>query len=54
VVVAVVDERMPHISGIELLRRLMVEKPEIIRILLTAYADFERLADAINKAGSRR
>jgi two-component system, NtrC family, response regulator HupR/HoxA len=51
VVVAVVDERMPHISGIELLRRLQAERPEIIRILLTAYADFERLAAAINKAG---
>jgi two-component system, NtrC family, response regulator HupR/HoxA len=51
VVVAVVDERMPHISGIELLRRLQSERPEIIRVLLTAYADFDRLAAAINDAG---
>jgi two-component system response regulator HupR/HoxA len=51
VVVAVVDERMPQISGIEVLSRLQATSPNIIRILLTAYADFDRLAAAINTAG---
>src|SRR5262245_58040009 len=44
VAVAVVDERMPYISGIEVLSRLQAEKPEIKRILLTGYADFSKLA----------
>jgi two-component system, NtrC family, response regulator HupR/HoxA len=51
VVVAVVDERMPHMSGIEVLHRLQTDRPDIMRVLLTAYADFERLAAAINRAG---
>jgi DNA-binding NtrC family response regulator len=50
-IAAVVDERMPKVSGIDLLSRLKTEKPSVIRILLTAYADFERLATAINAAG---
>src|SRR2546426_8347980 len=51
VAVAVVDERMPRRSGVEVLSRLQAEKPEIIRILLTAYANFDRLAAAVNEAG---
>jgi two-component system response regulator HupR/HoxA len=51
VAVAVVDERMPRLSGVEVLRHLQAEKPEVIRILLTAYADFDRLAAAVNEAG---
>src|SRR3989442_1467469 len=51
VAVAVVDERMPRLSGVEVLGRLQAEKPEVIRILLTAYANFDRLAAAVNEAG---
>lgn len=51
VAVAVVDERMPRISGVEILKRLQAEKPEVMRILLTAYADPKKLKVAINEAG---
>ncbi len=50
VAVAVVDERMPRLCGVEVLCRLQAEKPEVIRILLTAYADFDRLVAAVNEA----
>jgi two-component system response regulator HupR/HoxA len=51
VVVAVVDERMPRISGVEILKRLRAEKPEVMRILLTGFADFKKWRAAVNEAG---
>jgi DNA-binding NtrC family response regulator len=46
--VAVVDERMPGMSGIELLCHLRKHRPKITRILLTAHEEY--LASAINTA----
>jgi two-component system response regulator HupR/HoxA len=46
--VVVADHRMPGMVGTELLARIAAEKPEVIRILLTAYADVDNLLDAIN------
>ena len=35
------DQRMPEITGIELLENIIKEFPDIIRIIITAYNDSE-------------
>lgn len=42
------DQRMPRMTGTELLSRVADEYPDTIRILLTGYTDVEDLVDAIN------
>jgi two-component system response regulator HupR/HoxA len=44
------DQRMPGISGVDLLARARSLRPDAVRILLTGYADVEVIADAINRA----
>ncbi|TMA48440.1 MAG: response regulator, partial [Deltaproteobacteria bacterium] len=46
--VVVADQRMPEMVGTELLGRIAAERPDVVRILLTAYADIESLLEAIN------
>ncbi|UQA63418.1 sigma-54-dependent transcriptional regulator [Polyangium aurulentum] len=46
--VVVTDQRMPGMSGIELLRRAKEVRPDAVGVLLTAYADMPVLVDAIN------
>ena len=46
--VIVADQRMPAMSGIELLREAKKRFPDAYAILLTAYADLEVLIDAVN------
>lgn len=45
-----VDQRMPHMSGVEFLGRAMALFPGAKRVLLTAYADTEAAIQAINSA----
>jgi thioredoxin reductase (NADPH) len=45
----VVDQRMPVMTGIELLRESLPLQPEAKRVLLTAYADTEAAIQAINE-----
>ncbi|MDX9854947.1 MAG: response regulator, partial [Tenuifilaceae bacterium] len=47
--VVVSDQRMPETSGVEFLEQVREVSPETIRILLTAYSDFDALIDAVNK-----
>ncbi len=44
------DQRMPGMTGVELLQRVMVPYPHAKRVLLTAYADTEAAIRAINSA----
>ena len=44
----VVDQRMPAMTGIELLREAIPLQPDAKRVLLTAYADTEAAITAIN------
>lgn len=44
----VADQRMPGMSGVELLRQISLERPDTIRIILTAYDDISPMMDAIN------
>ncbi len=46
--VIIADQRMPGMAGIELLAQIAAEKPDVVRIVLTAYADTDNLLDAIN------
>jgi thioredoxin reductase (NADPH) len=45
----VVDQRMPVMTGIELLRETLPLQPDAKRVLLTAYADTEAAIAAINE-----
>src|SRR3954454_16918251 len=45
-----VDQRMPHISGVDFLEQAINIFPEAKRVLLTAYADTEAAIKSINKA----
>ena len=52
--VVVADQRMPGMSGIELLREAKKRHPDTYAILLTAYADLEVLIDAVNSGAVDR
>src|ERR1700733_14317885 len=43
------DQRMPQITGIELLTKLKARHPHAIRMLFTGYADLESIIAAINQ-----
>ncbi len=47
--VAVSDQRMPGMTGIEFFQELKKTQPDPIRVLLTGYADINAVIDAINK-----
>lgn len=42
------DQRMPNMTGVELLRRAKEERPEAVRIVFTGYADIKAVIDAVN------
>src|SRR5262249_20113308 len=43
------DQRMPQITGVELLKRARARHPHAIRMLFTGYADLESVIQAINQ-----
>ena len=47
--VVITDQRMPEMTGTELLEVVAKDFPKTQRFLLTAYSDFDPLVDAINK-----
>ena len=47
--VIMTDQRMPQMTGVELLRRAKGDCPEAIRIVFTGYADIKGVVDAINQ-----
>jgi response regulator RpfG family c-di-GMP phosphodiesterase len=46
--VLMTDQRMPGMTGVELLRRAREASPDTVRILVTGYADVRDVIDAIN------
>lgn len=47
----ITDQRMPKVTGVEFLKKVIPKYPDLVRILLTAYSDVEAIAYAINEAG---
>lgn len=47
--VIISDQRMPGVTGTEFLHRVKEMYPDTIRILLTGYADFNPVIDAVNQ-----
>ena len=50
VAVIISDQRMPLMSGTELLSQMVVKYPNTMRIILTGYTDVEDLVEAINSS----
>jgi putative two-component system response regulator len=48
VALLITDQRMPGMTGIELLKEAAVMRPQMVRIILTGYTDVGALVDAIN------
>jgi response regulator RpfG family c-di-GMP phosphodiesterase len=48
VTLLITDQRMPGMSGIELLQRATSLRPHLVRIILTGYTDVGALVEAIN------
>src|SRR5205085_5383554 len=48
IAVIISDQRMPQMTGIELLKRSAARRPHTVRILLTGYTDLEALVEAVN------
>jgi len=51
IALALIDQRMPGMSGTEFIQRTIEPHPHLVRIILTGYTDVDSLIDAIN-AGS--
>jgi response regulator RpfG family c-di-GMP phosphodiesterase len=47
--VIISDQRMPHMTGVEFLRKARELNPDAVRILLTGYADIQASIGAINQ-----
>ncbi len=43
------DQRMPQVSGVELLTKIKARNPQAVRMLFTGYADLESIIAAINQ-----
>ncbi|MDL1971162.1 MAG: response regulator [Candidatus Desulfofervidaceae bacterium] len=47
----ITDQRMPGMTGIELLKKITAKYPEVIKIILSAYSDLNVILEAINEVG---
>ena len=43
------DQRMPRVTGVELLERVKMRNPNAVRMLFTGYADLDSIVAAINQ-----
>ena len=48
IAIIITDQRMPMMTGLELLKRTAALRPHMVRILLTGYTDVEALVEALN------
>ena len=49
--IVVSDQRMPQMSGAELLTQVREMAPDCLRILLTGYSDLDAAVEALNSGG---
>lgn len=47
--IIITDQRMPNMTGVEFLEKVLEKYPDPMRILLTGYADMSAVVDAVNK-----
>ena len=47
--IIITDQRMPEMTGVEFLEKVLEKYPEPMRILLTGYADMNAVVEAVNK-----
>lgn len=47
--VIITDQRMPAMTGVEFLEKVIEKNSDITRILLTGFADMSAVVDAVNK-----
>jgi response regulator RpfG family c-di-GMP phosphodiesterase len=47
--IIITDQRMPEMTGIEFLEKVLEKYPDPMRILLTGYSDMNAVIDAVNK-----
>jgi len=47
--IIITDQRMPNMTGVEFLEKVLEVNPEPMRLLLTGYADMNAVIDAVNK-----
>jgi DNA-binding NtrC family response regulator len=47
--VIVSDQRMPVVTGVEVLRRVREVSPNTMRLLLTGYSDLQAIVDSVNE-----
>ena len=48
VALLITDQRMPEMTGIELLKNTVSLRPRMVRMILTGYTDVDALVEAIN------
>jgi DNA-binding NtrC family response regulator len=48
VALLITDQRMPGMTGMELLKKTVSLRPRMVRIILTGYTDVDALVDAVN------
>ena len=49
VAVLLTDQRMPSMTGVELAEKVQAAHPEVVRMIVTAYADVHAAIEAINR-----
>lgn len=47
----ITDQKMPGMTGTELLEKAMPEFPDVVRMILTGFADIEAIVKAVNRCG---
>lgn len=47
--IIITDQRMPNMTGIEFLEKVLEKYPDPVRILLTGFTDMSAIIDAVNK-----
>ena len=49
--VVMTDQRMPEVTGVEMLGKVKAQYPDAIRIVFTGYADIKAVIEGINRGG---
>jgi DNA-binding NtrC family response regulator len=50
----ITDQRMPEMTGVEMLKAINEEFPNLIRIILTGYSDIDVIIEAVNECNLYR